>query len=116
MKTRHFVVATSAALLSFSVLAQGQQQSQGSEQRAPQAQSDSATVRQAQEALKSRGYAATPQGLREFQQANGIDVSGMLDQQTLAALGISASAGSGASSESGASSGSSPQRSDRPKY
>jgi murein L,D-transpeptidase YcbB/YkuD len=114
MKTRHLVVATSAALLSFGALAQGQQQSQGSEQRAPQAQSDSATVRQAQEALKSRGYAATPQGLREFQQANGMDASGMLDQQTLAALGVSAS--SGAPSGSGASSDRAPQRGDRPKY
>jgi murein L,D-transpeptidase YcbB/YkuD len=110
MKTRHLVVATSAALLSFGALAEGQQQPQGSEQRAPQAQADSATVRQAQEALKSRGFAATPQGLREFQQANGMDASGMLDQQTLAALGVSASSGSGASSDRA------PQRGDRPKY
>ena len=111
MKTRHLVVATSVALLSFGALAEGQQQSQGSGDRPPQAASDStATVRQAQEALTSRGYAATPQGLREFQQANGIDASGMLDPQTLAALGVSASSGSGASSDSA------PQRGDRPKY
>jgi len=110
MKMRHLVVATSAALLSFGAIAQGQQQPQGGEQRAPQAQADSATVRQAQEALRSRGYAATPQGLREFQQANAIEPSGMLDPQTLAALGVSAS------SASGASSGTAPQRGDRPKY
>lgn len=117
MKTRHLVVATSVALLSFGALAEGQQQSQGSGDRPPQAASDStATIRQAQEALKSRGYAATPQGLSEFQQANGIDASGMLDQQTLAALGVSASAGSGASSGSGAPSDRAPQQGDRPKY
>jgi DNA-binding IclR family transcriptional regulator len=116
MKMRHLAVATSAALLSFGALAEGQQQSQGSEQRAPQAQSDSSTIRQAQEALRSRGYAATPQGLREFQQANAIEPSGMLDQHTLAALGVSASAESGASSGSGASSDTAPQRGERPKY
>lgn len=114
MKMRHLVVATSAALISFGALAQ--QQPQDTEQRAPQSQSDSATVRQAQEALRSRGYPATSQGLREFQQANAIEPSGMLDQQTLAALGVSTSAGSGAPAGSGASSDSAPQRGERPKY
>lgn len=110
MKLRHLVVATSAALLSFGAVAGGQQQSQSKESTAPQAATDSSTIRQAQDALRSQGYAATPQGLAEFQQAKGIEPSGKLDQQTLAALGVDASAASGASSDKA------PQQGERPKY
>jgi murein L,D-transpeptidase YcbB/YkuD len=112
MKMRHLAVAASAAVLSFGAVAGGQQHSQSSEQRAPQAASPSetSTIRQAQDALRSQGYAATPQGLMEFQQAKGLEASGQLDQQTLAALGVGSSAASGGSSEQ------SPQRGDRPKY
>ncbi len=100
MKMRHLVVATSAALLSFGAIAGGQQQqSQSKESAAPQASSEVTIVREAQDRLRSQGYAATPQGLAEFQQAKGIAPSGKLDQETLAALGVDASAASGASSE-----------------
>jgi hypothetical protein len=118
MKMRHVVIATSAALLSSAAIAGGQQHSQSSESRsgqaqsqtAPQAATDSSTIREAQERLRSEGYAATPQGLREFQQAKGIAPSGQLDQQTLAALGVGAPAASGASSEGAA------PPSEKPKY
>ena len=99
MKMRHLVIATSAALLSFGAIAGGQQQSQSKDGTEAQAIRDASTVREAQERLRSEGYAATPQGLKEFQQAKGIAPSGKLDQQTLAALGVGASAASGASSE-----------------
>jgi hypothetical protein len=107
MKMRHVVIAASTVLLSSAAFAGGQKQSQSSEnpggqaqsQAAPQAQTDASTIRQAQDRLRSEGYAATPEGLREFQEAKGLQPSGQLDQQTLAALGVGASAGSGASSE-----------------
>jgi hypothetical protein len=108
MKMHHVVVAASAALLSIGAIAAGQQRhSQSSEtggtqaqsQTAPNAVTEASTIREAQERLRSAGYAATPQGLREFQQAKGIAPSGQLDEQTLAALGVGESATSGASSE-----------------
>jgi murein L,D-transpeptidase YcbB/YkuD len=102
MKMRHLVVATSAALISLGAIAGGgQQQSQTS---------DASIVREAQDKLRAEGYAATPQGLREFQQAKGLEPNGKLDQQTLAALGVDASAASGASSQPTQPSG------ERPKY
>lgn len=108
MRMHHLVVAASAALFSSGALAGGAQQSQTEQRTAPQAADDSAVIREAQNALRSQGYAATPQGLREFQQAQGLDPSGRLDQQTLAALGVGTAA-SGASSQ--------PQPSgDRPQY
>jgi hypothetical protein len=100
MKMRHLVVATSAALVSLGAIAGGQQQSESTEKTAPQAATETSVIREAQDALRAQGYAATPQGLREFQQAKGIETSGKLDEQTLAALGVGVSASSGASSES----------------
>lgn len=103
MKMRHFVVATSAALVSLGAIAGGQQHSQDK-------QSIEATiVREAQSKLRSQGYAATPQGLAEYQQAKGIEASGKLDAQTLAALGVDDPAASGGSS------GRTPQPAERPK-
>jgi hypothetical protein len=118
MKMHHVVIAASAVLLSSAAIAAGQKHSQSSEstgdqaqsQTAPPAVSEATTIREAQDRLRSEGYAATPQGLREFQQAKGIAPSGQLDQQTLAALGVGASAASGASSESGA------RPTENPKY
>lgn len=101
MKMRHLAVAASAALLSFGATAgDGKQHSQDSQgtSTAPQATNDSETIRQAQDQLRAAGYPATPQGLREFQQSKGIEPSGQLDRQTLAALGLGDSASSGASS------------------
>jgi murein L,D-transpeptidase YcbB/YkuD len=91
MKMRHLVVAASTALLSFGAIAGGQQHSQGRDGTEAQAISDATTVREAQDRLRAEGYAATPQGLKEFQQAKGLSPSGKLDQQTLAALGVGAS-------------------------
>jgi murein L,D-transpeptidase YcbB/YkuD len=109
MKMRHLVVATSAALVSLGAIAGGQQHSQSGDRTEAQAIQDATTVRQAQERLRSEGYAATPDGLKEFQQAKGLSPSGKLDQQTLAALGVGASASSGASSDTA------PQSSETPK-
>lgn len=90
MKMRHVLVAASVAALSFGAIAGGGQQ---------QSQTDTETVRQAQDKLRTAGYPATPQGLKEFQQARGLEPHGKLDQQTLAALGLESSASSGASSD-----------------
>lgn len=110
MKLRHhFVVATSAALVSLGAIAGGQQQSQREQETAPQAATEASIVRAAQSKLRSQGYAATPQGLAEFQQAKGIEASGKLDEQTLAALGVDASAASGGSSERPAPHGEAPK-------
>jgi len=97
---RHFIVATSAALVSLGAIADGPQRSQSRDPAEAQAIRDASTVREAQERLRAEGYAATPDGLKEFQQAKGIAPSGKLDQKTLAALGVGGSASSGASSES----------------
>jgi peptidoglycan hydrolase-like protein with peptidoglycan-binding domain len=87
MKLRHVVVAASAALISLGAVAGGggQQQSQSRES------SEASIVREAQAKLRAEGYAATPQGLREFQQAKGLEPHGKLDHQTLAALGVDTS-------------------------
>ena len=103
MKMRHFVVATSAALVSLGAIAGGQQHSQD------KASIEATIVREAQSKLRSQGYAPTPQGLAEFQQAKGIEPSGKLDEQTLAVLGVEDPAASGASS------GRAPQPSEKPK-
>jgi hypothetical protein len=101
MKMRHLAVATTAALISFGAIAGGgQQHSQSKDGTEAQAIRDASTVREAQERLRSEGYAATPDGLKEFQQAKGIAPSGKLDQQTLAALGVGASSSGGATTES----------------
>jgi hypothetical protein len=110
MKVRHFAVAASAAALSFGAIAGGQQHSRAEQDAARQAATDVSIVREAQDRLRLEGYAATPQGLMEFQTAKGIEPSGKLDGETLAALGIEDSAASGASS------GDAPQPGERPKY
>jgi len=60
---------------------------------------DADHVRSVQRALNDRGYnvgtpdgvwgPSTEQGLRQFQQANGLTVTGTLDERTAAALGVS---------------------------
>jgi hypothetical protein len=100
MKMRQLVVAASAVLIATGAIAAGQPQAQNQD---AQAIRDASVVREAQERLRSRGYAATPDGLKEFQQAEGLAPSGKLDQRTLAALGVEASAASGNSVPSGAS-------------
>lgn len=68
-------------------------------------------VKQAQEKLSALGKdvgtpdgqlgAKTQQALQEFQQENGLQPSGQLDSQTLAALDIGQSSAAGGSSSSG---------------
>jgi hypothetical protein len=82
MNMRSFVVAASAALIPLSAVANQDAQEQ--------ALRDAQTVRQAQGRLRDHGYAATPQGLKEFQEAKGLESHGKLDAQTLAALGVEA--------------------------
>jgi putative peptidoglycan binding protein len=63
------------------------------------AMEDRGTVREAQRALNDKGFSAgavdgimgphTEKALRDFQQAQGLSVTGDLDQQTLSALGVS---------------------------
>ena len=109
MKMRHFVVATSAALVSLGAIAGGQQHSEDNVSSQDKASIEATIVREAQGELRSQGYAPTPQGLAEFQQAKGIEPSGKLDEQTLAVLGVDDPAASGASSERA------PQPSEKPK-
>jgi peptidoglycan hydrolase-like protein with peptidoglycan-binding domain len=84
-------------------------QPSGASQSGMAAQSQgSESVRQAQQALKDKGYDTGPidgimgpktsAALREFQQAQGIQASGRLDQQTLSALDVQST---GMSSRSG---------------
>jgi peptidoglycan hydrolase-like protein with peptidoglycan-binding domain len=118
MKMRHVVAVSAATLVSFGALAGGQQHSSSG------ASMDSATVRQVQERLASEGFNPGPvdgrlgqqtqQGLKDFQQSKGLEPSGQLDGQTIAALGIE----SGASAAAGASSGAaqpSPERAAEPR-
>lgn len=59
---------------------------------------DKETIRQAQDKLNQRGYSVGPadgtwgpqteQALTQFQQAEGLEATGQLDQETLSALGI----------------------------
>lgn len=92
MKVRHLVAATSAVLISFGAVAGGQQHSSVG------ASAEPATVRQAQEKLMSEGFdpgavdgrlgQQTRQGLKDFQESRGLEPSGQLDPQTIAALGL----------------------------
>jgi peptidoglycan hydrolase-like protein with peptidoglycan-binding domain len=96
MKMRHVVAFSSAVLVSFGALAGGQQHSSAG------ASAEAATVRQAQERLMSQGFdpgavdgrlgPQTEQGLKEFQASRGLEPSGQLDQQTIAALGLESEA------------------------
>ena len=113
MKMRYVVAVSSAALVSFGALAGGEQQSSaGTGTR-------SATVQQAQGRLLSEGFdpgavdgtlgQQTQQGLLDFQQSRGLEPTGQLDRQTIAALGLdSDAAGAEASSPSQASPGVTP--------
>jgi peptidoglycan hydrolase-like protein with peptidoglycan-binding domain len=124
-------IAVAAAILSLSGLAlaagnpsssQDQGSSASSQQQTTSQSSSSssggsAEVRQAQQALKDKGFDVgqidgqmgphTQQALRSFQQQQNIQSSGQLDQQTLAALGVSSSSEGAQSSPSTQSSPSS---------
>ena len=117
MKMRHVVAFTSAVLVSFGAVAGGQQHSSAG------ASADPATVRQAQEKLVSEGInpgavdgrlgPQTRQGLQEFQRSNGLEATGQLDAETVAALGLeSGSAATGGTSPGAATPA--PERSAEP--
>jgi peptidoglycan hydrolase-like protein with peptidoglycan-binding domain len=137
MRLSHLLIAGATAV-SFSAFAAGEQKSQSEQQ--PQAQSGQSqssqsssqqasqsqdTIKQAQEKLSAAGHEVQADGimgpktqaaLKEFQEKKGLQASGELDQQTLAALGVSeggAGASTGSSAEKsgsgGASQGSSSQ-------
>jgi peptidoglycan hydrolase-like protein with peptidoglycan-binding domain len=120
MKMRHVVTVTSAALISFGALAGGQQHSSAG------ASAEATTVRQAQERLIYEGFnpgavdgrlgPQTRQGLKDFQRSKGLEPSGQLDPQTIAALGVDsgASAASGGSAPDAAQP-SSPERAAEPE-
>ncbi|OGW49164.1 MAG: hypothetical protein A2078_04325 [Nitrospirae bacterium GWC2_57_9] len=84
-----------------------QQSQSGSEQQMSQGAmtQDPATVKQVQQALSNQGFDPGPadgkwgsksQGaLKKFQQSQGMQASGQLDQQTLASLGVSGAAAGG---------------------
>jgi peptidoglycan hydrolase-like protein with peptidoglycan-binding domain len=142
MKLSHLFIAGATAV-SFSAIAADEQKSQQQPQAQSSGQSQSAsggatqskagqqmsaqTIKQVQEKLKAAGYDVQVDGimgpktqaaLKEYQQKQGLQASGQLDQQTLAALGVSegASASTGASSgKSGSSAGASAEPKSEPK-
>jgi peptidoglycan hydrolase-like protein with peptidoglycan-binding domain len=103
MKLRHVALAGITAI----AFGQPALAGEGMHQKQSGAQGEQ-TIRQAQEQLSSKGHAVQADGklgpktqaaVKEFQQSEGIQASGRLDQETLAALGVSeGSAGAGASS------------------
>jgi peptidoglycan hydrolase-like protein with peptidoglycan-binding domain len=120
MKFKHVAFAGITALaFSQIAFAGGDKQAQGgmsepsARQEQPQQQGtapgvEQSTIKQAQEKLSSKGHDVQADGvlgpktqaaLKEFQQKEGIQASGRLDQETLAALGVEeGSAGTGSSS------------------
>jgi peptidoglycan hydrolase-like protein with peptidoglycan-binding domain len=131
LKTVAFAGITALAFSQIAVAGGGSAQKQGgmtepsARQEQPQQQStapgvDQGTIKQAQEKLSSKGHDVQADGVlgpktqaavKEFQQKEGIQASGRLNQETLAALGVDeGSAGTGSSSP--ASSGSSDKSSD----
>jgi murein L,D-transpeptidase YcbB/YkuD len=108
MKMRHVVAVTSAALISFGAIAGGQQQSSAG------TSAEAAIVQQARDRLASEGFAQTPDGLKDFQQSKGLEASGRLDAQTLAALGIDAGSGAAAGASQRDSTESSSERATEP--
>ena len=111
------LLLASATAVSFGAIAGGnQKQSQGQSEQAQSAQSSQAqsqspeVVKQAQEKLSAAGMDAGPAdgklgpktqaAVKNFQQSKGIQASGNLDRQTLAALGVSDSSGSASAGDS----------------
>lgn len=115
MRLSHILIAGAAAV-SFSAIAAGEQKNQQpqaqSQQSGQHSQQSQDTVKQVQEKLSAAGHEVQADGimgpktqaaLKEFQQKQGLQASGKLDQQTLAALGVSegASASTGSSAAGG---------------
>ena len=124
-KLKHVAFAGITALASSQIAFAGgghDKQGQGgmSEPSARQEQSQQqSTIKQAQEKLSAKGHDVTADGVlgpktqaavKEFQKQEGIQASGQLNQETLAALGVSESA-SGAGGSSAPTGAPSPQSS-----
>jgi peptidoglycan hydrolase-like protein with peptidoglycan-binding domain len=112
MKYRHLIVASAVSIACGSAFAQ-QSDTQQSDPGMTQSQSQDAggassmspsMIKQVQQKLKQQGHDVgavdgmwgpkTQAALREFQQQQGMQASGELDQETLAALGVQAGSGS----------------------
>lgn len=92
-----------------------QQPPQAGGQAGGQQMHDQETVRKVQEKLNEEGYSVGPtdgvwgpqtqQALTQFQQAEGIEATGQLDEQTMSALGIEEEAGAAGAQEAPKSEG-----------
>ena len=127
MKLRHIAVGTliSAAFAAPAFAndtakqqSQSDPQAQGSQGQSSQAAQNPDTIRQVQQQLSKNGHDVTVDGkmgpqtqaaLKDFQQKQGLQPSGQLDAQTLAAFGMGEdqSSSTGSSRSSAGSSGSS---------
>lgn len=134
-KLPQFAAAAAAVSFAFAAVANEaqQQSSQGASQSSSSysqdasagasAQHDAEKVRKVQEQLSDKGHDVsadgiwgpeTEQALKDFQQAQGMEATGELNQQTLSALGVDeaqagagAATGAGGTAESGQDSGAS---------
>ena len=136
MKMRPIFIAV-AAIFSASAIAGGQssqgasqgpdmkeQSAQSTQQPQQQAQNPE-LVKQAQEKLSAAGHdAGTPDGkvgpktqaaVKEFQESKGLQASGKLDQETLAALEIGTPEGTTSSSAGSSSPSKSEKQAEQPK-
>jgi peptidoglycan hydrolase-like protein with peptidoglycan-binding domain len=123
MKYRHLIIASAVSIACGSAFAQ-QSDTQQSDPGMTQSQSQDAggassmspsMIKQVQQKLKQQGHDVgavdgmwgpkTQAALREFQQQQGMQASGELDQETLAALGVQAGSGSQAQGGGAAQSG-----------
>lgn len=113
-RTTIFIALASA--LSLSAYANDQGQSQQNASAGQSSQQNSDLVKQAQQKLSEGGKEVTVDGqmgpktqaaLKEFQQERGLQASGQLDRETIAALDLdqSSSAASGGTSSSESSGG-----------
>lgn len=117
------LIAAAGIVISYSAYAeQGggqqegmQQQDQMMQQQGKAAPMDRKTIEQVQQALNDKGYDAGPvdgnwgsktqSAVENFQQSQGMQATGQLDQQTLAALGISGGAAAGGQQQDSMSGG-----------
>ena len=132
MKLTHLVIA-GTAVLSLGVVATGAQARGDTQARIgaeAQAQVHAGysadVVKQVQEKLSAAGHNVgaadgiigprTRQGLKAFQQAKGIEASGQLNQQTLAALGLEAGTATGATPGAAPARAAEPQAQGKQRY
>lgn len=112
MRLAHLIIAAIAASFAGSAMASWEKAQQH----------DANTVRQVQEKLSAKGHDTggaegvwgpqTEKALKDFQQAQGIEPSGELDQRTLSALGVEAgpsASGEGAGAAAGGTAEPSPK-------